>query len=74
MRGGDAKHRRAAREKTISSQPRSAWAQPAHVPREAAYRLRWRKRSFRQRYLRRHSATSRMLTMPTARSPETTGM
>jgi hypothetical protein len=33
-----------------------------------------RKRSFRYVSLSLHSATSRMLTMPTARSPETTGM
>jgi hypothetical protein len=74
MRGGDAKHRRAAQERPIADQPWSAQALPARVRREAAYLLRWRKQRFRQRPLRRHSATSRMLTIPTARSPETTGM
>src|SRR5258705_9081383 len=37
MRGGDAKHRRSAREETFAERRRSAWAAPARVHREAAY-------------------------------------
>ena len=37
MRGGDAQHRRAARKRTAADRPWSARAEPARVPREAAY-------------------------------------
>jgi hypothetical protein len=38
MRGGDAKHRRAARLTTTADHPWSARAEPARVPREAQFR------------------------------------